>query len=65
MEQNLRQEILEKVKQFYFEEHMQKQKHFEPGKDIITFAAKVYDEDEMMNLVDASLDFWLTTGRLW
>jgi CDP-4-dehydro-6-deoxyglucose reductase, E1 len=29
----------------------------------VTFAAKVYDEEEMVNLVDASLDFWLTYGR--
>lgn len=63
MQSNLRNEILEKVKQFYLESHKEKQESFEPGKDIITFAAKVYDEDEMMNLVDASLDFWLTTGR--
>lgn len=59
----LRNEILEKVKQYYLEAHKEKQEKFEPGTDIITFAAKVYDEDEMMNLVDASLDFWLTSGR--
>jgi CDP-6-deoxy-D-xylo-4-hexulose-3-dehydrase len=63
MSLNLRKEILEKVKQFYLEEHKEKQEKFEPGKDVITFAAKVYDEEEMMNLVDSSLDFWLTTGR--
>lgn len=63
MSNQLRQEILEKVKQFYLEAHQEKQKKFEPGKDLITFAAKVYDEEEMVNLVDASLDFWLTTGR--
>lgn len=60
---DLRQEILEKVKQYYNEEHKAKQERFESGKDIITFAGRVYDEDEMVNLVDASLDFWLTTGR--
>lgn len=59
----LRSEILAKVKQYYLEAHKEKQEKFELGKDIITFAAKVYNEDEMMNLVDASLDFWLTSGR--
>lgn len=63
MKHNLRDEILEKVKQYYLENHKEAQEKFRPGKDIITFAAKVYDEDEMMNLVDASLDFWLTSGR--
>lgn len=63
MSNQLRQEILEKVKQYYLEAHQEKQDRFEPGKDVITFAAKVYDEEEMVNLVDASLDFWLTTGR--
>lgn len=60
---DLRQEILEKVKQYYNEEHKAKQDRFESGKDIITFAGRVYDEEEMVNLVDASLDFWLTTDR--
>lgn len=63
MKYSLRQEILDKVKQFYLEEHKAKQERFEPGKDVVTFAAKVYDEEELINLVDASLDFWLTTGR--
>lgn len=30
---------------------------------MVTFAGRVYDEEEMVNLVDSSLDFWLTTGR--
>jgi len=36
---------------------------FIPGKSRINYAGRVYDEKEMINLVDASLDFWLTTGR--
>ena len=59
----LRQEILEKVKQYYQEYHQPKNEAFTPGKDLISFAGRIYDEEEMMNLVDASLDFWLTTGR--
>ncbi len=63
MSEKLREEILEKVREYYREAHKPKQERFEAGKDIVTFAAKVYDEEEMVNLVDASLDFWLTTGR--
>lgn len=36
---------------------------FRPGKDLIPTSGKVFDEDEVSNLVDSSLDFWLTTGR--
>ena len=35
---------------------------FAPG-DRISYASRVYDEREMCSLVDAALDFWLTTGR--
>jgi len=37
-------------------------KSFSPG-DRIPYAARVFDEEEISNLIDASLDFWLTTGR--
>ena len=36
---------------------------FEPGVQPVPVAGKVFDDDELTNLVDASLDFWLTTGR--
>ena len=36
---------------------------FNPGKSHISYGGRVYDEKEMINLVDASLDFWLTAGR--
>lgn len=56
-----RQQIMELVKQYYKEEHAAK-KEFEPG-DRINYAGRVYDEEELCNLVDASLDFWLTAGK--
>lgn len=31
--------------------------------DRISYAARVYDQDEMCNLVDSALEFWLTSGR--
>lgn len=35
---------------------------FKPG-DRVSYASRVYDENEMLSLTDAMLDFWLTTGR--
>ncbi|HEY3274524.1 MAG TPA: lipopolysaccharide biosynthesis protein RfbH [Methanocella sp.] len=59
--EELRQEILEKVRQFYHEQ--QKDRKFVPGKSQVSYAGRVYDEEEMIALADASLDFWLTAGR--
>ncbi len=36
---------------------------FEPVANAVPVTGKVFDGDELSNLVDASLDFWLTTGR--
>jgi CDP-6-deoxy-D-xylo-4-hexulose-3-dehydrase len=35
---------------------------FIPGKSRIPYAGRVFDEKEMINLIDSSLDFWLTAG---
>jgi CDP-6-deoxy-D-xylo-4-hexulose-3-dehydrase len=56
-----RNKIFELVKQYYTEQFAQKV--FEPGKTMIPFAGRVFDEEELVSLIDASLDFWLTTGR--
>lgn len=37
-------------------------KPFIPGRSLVPYAGRVYDETEMCTLVDASLDFWLTAG---
>ena len=60
-EQEAREDILSAVAQYY-QNYKVAKKTFEPG-DRITYAARVFDEKEMCSLVDASLDFWLTTGR--
>lgn len=31
--------------------------------DRIPYAKRIYDRKEMMNLIDSSLEFWLTSGR--
>jgi CDP-6-deoxy-D-xylo-4-hexulose-3-dehydrase len=36
---------------------------FQPGETFIPYAGRIFDAEELVNLVDASLDFWLTTGR--
>jgi CDP-6-deoxy-D-xylo-4-hexulose-3-dehydrase len=61
-EKELRNEILEKVKQYYEIKFGQKPA-FEPGKTKVNYAGRVFDEKELVNLVDSSLDFWLTEGR--
>ncbi|MCR5793451.1 MAG: lipopolysaccharide biosynthesis protein RfbH [Lachnospiraceae bacterium] len=60
-ESQAREEILAMVKEYCDKYHNQK-KDFKEG-DRITYAARVYDSDEMLNLVDSSLEFWLTSGR--
>jgi CDP-4-dehydro-6-deoxyglucose reductase, E1 len=60
-EKEIREEIFEKVVELY--ELRRSQVKFVPGETRINYAGRVYDEKEMISLVDASLDFWLTTGR--
>lgn len=56
----LRQEILDKVAEYYNLEHGNKE--YAEG-DLIPFARRIFDETELVNLVDSSLDLWLTAGR--
>lgn len=60
-EQQAREVILEQVAEYCDKYHNQK-KDFTPG-DRISYASRVYDSDEMTNLVDSALEFWLTSGR--
>ena len=39
------------------------QTEFIPGKSRVNYAGRVFDEKELVNAVEASLDFWLTEGR--
>ena len=60
-EKKAREQILSMVSEYCGKYHNQK-KTFTEG-DRIPYAARVYDSDEMVNLVDSSLEFWLTSGR--
>jgi len=59
---DLKKEIFNLVAKYYTEKH--KPKPFIPGETYIQYAGRVYDEKEMISLVDSALDFWLTEGRL-
>lgn len=61
-EKIMREEILSKVDDFYRLFHGKKEP-FHPEKSSLSYGGRVYDEKEMKNLVDSSLDFWLTAGR--
>lgn len=54
-----RDEILALVEKYYARYHkgaLQNRKN-------IPYSGRVYDQDEMINLVDSALEFWLTSGR--
>jgi len=59
----LKQEIFDKVAEYYTLTHQQQQKGFKEGETHINYSGRVFDEREIINLVDASLEFWLTYGR--
>ena len=46
----------------YYHAFKEKKESFKPG-DRVSYASRVFDEKEMQALTDATLDFWLTTGR--
>ena len=60
-EKEARSQILELVAD-YCKEYHNKKAPFQAG-DRIPYASRVYDEHEMVNLVDSALEFWLTSGR--
>lgn len=59
-QEQAREQILDMVADYCRTYH--KKKDYEEG-DRIPYASRVYDEQEMVNLVDSSLEFWLTSGR--
>jgi CDP-6-deoxy-D-xylo-4-hexulose-3-dehydrase len=60
--EELRQEILARVREYY-SIAFPPSADFEPGVSNISYGGRIFDEREMVNLVDSSLDFWLTHGR--
>jgi len=60
-EAELRTEILRLVEQYYQERFGNRLSH--PGTDTVHYAGRVFDADELVHLVDSSLDFFLTASR--
>jgi CDP-6-deoxy-D-xylo-4-hexulose-3-dehydrase len=52
--------ILESVREYY--RHFMRKPAYKDG-DRISYAGRVFDEEEMACLADSSLEFWLTSGR--
>ena len=57
----MKDEIFEKVADYYKKEHGKN--IFVPGETYIPYSGRVYDEKEIISLVDSALEFWLTAGR--
>jgi len=61
MDRRLREQVIAAAVQYYEFKHKTK-KAFTAG-DRIPYGGRIFDEKEIAALIDASLDFWLTTGR--
>ena len=57
----LREQIASLVRAYYQEQFSNRT--FNPGTDLVHYAGRVFDAEELCNLVDASLDFFLTANR--
>ncbi|MCX7704678.1 MAG: aminotransferase class V-fold PLP-dependent enzyme, partial [bacterium] len=58
--EKFKKKIFKYIKKF---SESSKKERFIPGKTYINYAGRIYDEKELINLVDSSLDFWLTAGK--
>ncbi len=62
--EQIKKEILEKVQLYYELTHKEEMsKLFDIEADRVNYAGRIFDEAEMTNLIDSSLDFWLTHGK--
>lgn len=61
-EQELRQKAIDAAVDYCRHVHGVEKHAFAPG-DRIPYGGRIFDEQDMAHLVDASLDFWLTAGR--
>lgn len=59
--EKLRREIFDRVARYYQLAHAERP--FIPSETRLGYAGRVWDEREMVNMVDAILEFWLTAGR--
>lgn len=57
----IRKEIIQKTIEYYNARFSASE--FIPGKSKVNYAGRVFNYEELVNAVEASLDFWLTEGR--
>jgi len=57
LKEKLKKEIFKKVREYYNLFHKDK------PSEKINYAGRVFDEEEILNLIDSALDFWLTEGK--
>ncbi|MBT7511288.1 MAG: lipopolysaccharide biosynthesis protein RfbH, partial [Rhodospirillaceae bacterium] len=57
----LRRQILDLVERYH--EAAYPERAFDPAGSPAPVSGRVFGASDMRNLVDSSLDFWLTTGR--
>lgn len=62
LEKVLRDKAIQAAVKHFEVKHKKHNNTFTPG-ERIPYAGRVFDEREIVNLVDSALDFWLTTGR--
>ena len=55
-----KQEILSRVRDYYDIAHARRP--FVPGETRVMYSGRTYGAEELVNVVDAGLDFWLTLG---
>lgn len=60
--ENEAREMIKSLVTKYYHDFKENKEEFKPG-NRISYASRVFDEKEMQALTDATLDFWLTTGR--
>ncbi|MBN1679589.1 MAG: lipopolysaccharide biosynthesis protein RfbH [Anaerolineae bacterium] len=58
---SLRKQILDLVSTYH--DHAWPERDFVPGETPVPVSGRVFDAEDLAYLIDASLDFWLTTGR--
>ena len=59
--EQIREQILELVKEYYQRKFADRR--FVASQDLVHYAGRVFDDQELRYLVDASLDFYLTANR--
>lgn len=62
MSEALKRQQIKDLAAEYCKKYLLNEKQFEEG-DRINYGGRKFDENEMVNLIDSCLDFWLTAGR--